>query len=195
MFGTFFLILLVQLPAEETDPFVIEMGASCGEHDVTITIELSKFDPSKHEISYRYMMPVIDGQPALGFQPGFSKAEFEKEILPGRERIISFVVDWNGKNVTLPGELFLDCFNPIGPCDSVRSGKKVNSHFQVEFGHELKTLFVFLSAVSHYEVLWVIGRDGHHTRLVNPHCDSSVFWEFVRWKRNGLLCDEHGVNP
>jgi hypothetical protein len=76
------------------------------------------------------------------------------------------VVSFSGKNAVIPRSLFADCFNP----------GFVKTNFVARLNDAGDALFVFMAGsdgAGGYEVMWVLRKDGHHSRFVHDCSDCS----------------------
>ena len=92
-----------------------------------------------------------------------------------RVEIASMVVSFRGKTMAVPPNLYSDCFEPTF----------LKDHFIAKLNDAGDTLFVFMAgsdAAGGYEVMWVLRKDGHHSRFVHncSDCDYSDILLFLR---------------
>jgi hypothetical protein len=75
---------------------------------------------------------------------------------------------FNGREVAVPRRLYSDCFDP-----SYGEGS-----LAVKFGDDPRTVFVFMhgsDGAGVYDVVWVLRRDGRHSRFANAGGDCGLF--------------------
>ena len=92
-----------------------------------------------------------------------------------RVEIASMVVSFGGKTIAVPRTLYSDCFEP--------SFQK--NTFIAKLNGIGDTLFVFMAGsdgAGSYQVMWVLRKDGHHSRFVNncSDCDYKDVLLFLR---------------
>ena len=108
----------------------------------------------------------IDGRVPLGTGDGLPRVE-----------IVSMVVNFGGVMVTVPEVLYGDCFNPNFDTDS----------FGTKFSDNGESMLVFMGggeARNLYQVIWIIRKDGMHSRFINncPDCDYKSILSFLHKK-------------
>ena len=119
------------------------------------------FDASKRRLRVvgegELLVTKVDGRVAYGTDGGVPASEIESLRL--------FI---NGREVPSPRRLYSDCFNP-----SYGDGA-----LAVKFGDDPQTVFVFMhgsDGAGVYDVVWVLRRDGRHSRFANAGGDCSLF--------------------
>jgi hypothetical protein len=124
------------------------------------------FDRTKHRITHgkRADSTVleVDGRMALGVDDDAPRTEI---------RAVEFY--FRGKKVAVPKRLYADCFEPS-------FGK---SYFAIKAGDDGESLLVFMAggdAAGGYQVIWVLRKDGRHSRFSTPcsDCDYTGFMTF-----------------
>lgn len=140
-----------RVPAGMTGTFRF---ASQDAHNARLVFRVIAFNRSKHRISYgkRLDSPVVevDGRMALGVDYS----------LPRRE-IQSVEFYFEGKRVSVPKSLYSDCFEP--------NFRQASFAFKV--GDEGRSLLVFMAGsdgAGGYLVIWVLRKDGRHSRFSTP---------------------------
>jgi hypothetical protein len=81
-----------------------------------------------------------------------------------RVEIASMVVSFRGKRMAVPQELYSDCFEP----------SFLKNNFIAKLNDVGDTLFVFMAGsdgAGGYQVMWVLRKDGHHSRFVHNCSD------------------------
>jgi hypothetical protein len=135
-------------------------------HASRLVFRTGAFEPSKHRITQGKRMDLsvleVDGRMALGVDGDNPRVEI---------RSVEFYFD--GRRIAVPRRLFSDCFDPSFGKDSVA----------VKNGDDGASVLVFMAgsdAAGGYQVLWVLRRDGHHSRFSTPcsDCDYRGFMTF-----------------
>ncbi len=83
-----------------------------------------------------------------------------------RVEIASMVVSFRGKKIVVPRKLYSDCFDP----------GLLRNNFVAKLNDAGDTLFVFMAGsegAGGYQVMWVLRKDGHHSRFVHNCSDCS----------------------
>jgi len=96
---------------------------------------------------------------------------------PPLVEITNFVVDFDGVSVTVPKSLYGDCFNPRFDEES----------FGTKFSDNGKSLLIFMAGGGEknlYQVIWIIRKDGLHSRFINncSDCDYKGLVSFLKKK-------------
>ena len=133
-----------------------------GIHDVRLLFTSRRFKPSRHRIVRRNGCVVIDGQSPIGTDCGLPKVE-----------IASMRLFLDGKRIPIPRRLYSDCYSPPFFKDYQARGI-MNKYLAIKFGDDMKSVFVFLAAgdgAGVYDVIWVLRKDGNHTRFTNSGGD------------------------
>src|SRR6266576_3463471 len=92
-----------------------------------------------------------------------------------RVEMASMVVSFRGKKVVVPRKQYSDCFEPTF----------LKNNFIAKLNDVGDTLFVFMAGsdgAGSYQVMWVLRKDGHHSRFVNncSDCDYKDVLLFLR---------------
>jgi hypothetical protein len=92
-----------------------------------------------------------------------------------RVEIASMVVSFRGKTMAVPRNLYWDCFEP----------SFLKNNFIAKLNDAGDALFVFMAGsdgAGGYEVMWVLRKDGHHSRFVHncSDCDYKDILLFLR---------------
>jgi hypothetical protein len=119
----------------------------------------------KHQISpgvAASLVTKVDGREPLGTDGTVPRVELEL-----------MVVAFEGKKVIVPRSLYADCFNP----------SLENEVFATKLNETGDSLLVFMAAsdgAGRYQVMWILRKDGSHSRFVNncSDCDSSGVFNF-----------------
>jgi hypothetical protein len=132
-----------------------------GRHRATLILKTKDFDSSKHRVRLgkvgELLVTRVDGRVALGTDGGMPAVEIE-----------SFRFFFDGREVPVPRRLYSDCFNP-----STQAGG-----LALKFGQDAQSVFVFMQGsdgAGVYDVVWVLRRDGRHSRWANAGGDCSLF--------------------
>jgi hypothetical protein len=117
-------------------------------HTARVVFHSKVFHPAGHRVSYdRTLVTRIDGRVPLGRDGDLPTVEIKS---------ISFYFD--GKEVAVSSGLFFDCYDPSFGED----------YPPIRFGDDFQSVFVFMSggdAAGSYQVIWVLRKDGRHTRF------------------------------
>jgi hypothetical protein len=133
-----------------------------GIHDIRLILTSRIFKPSRHLIGRAKGCVTIDGRAPLGTDCGLPKVE-----------IASMRLFLDGKRIPIPRALYSDCYSPPFFKDYQARGI-MNKYLAIKFGDDMKSVFVFLAAgdgAGVYDVIWVLRRDGKHTRFTNSGGD------------------------
>jgi hypothetical protein len=137
-----------------------------GGHKVRLVFRTGPFDRSKHRITHGKRLDLtvleVDGRMAFGVDDRIPHTEI---------RSVAFYFD--GKRVVVPKSLYADCFEPS-------FGKE---YFAIKAGDDGGSLLVFMAggdAAGGYQVIWVLRKDGRHSRFSTPcsDCDYTGFMTF-----------------
>ena len=102
-------------------------------------------------------LTMVDGHVALGAEGGTPAVEIES---------FRFILD--GREVPVPRRLYSDCFNPSTD----------PRYLALRFGQDAGSVFVFMNGsdgAGVYDVVWVLRKDGRHSRWANAGGDCSLF--------------------
>jgi hypothetical protein len=153
------LILNSSARARDIEAFRFEVRK--GTHRAALILKTKAFDPSKHRMRLKMFgelgLTMVDGRVALGAEGGTPSVEIES---------FRFILD--GKEVRVPRRLYSDCFNPGTDA----------SRFVLKFGQDTQSVFVFMNGsdgAGVYDVVWVLRKDGRHSRWANAGGDCSLF--------------------
>ena len=137
-----------------------------GGHTARLVFHTGAFDRSKHRITYGKRLDLtvleVDGRMALGVDGNMPRTEI---------RSVEFFFD--GQRVAVPRKLYADCFEPSVGKES----------FAIKAGDDGGSLLVFMAggdAAGAYQVIWVLRKDGRHSRFSTPcsDCDHTGFMTF-----------------
>ena len=136
-----------------------------GAHHVKLLFTTKRFQPAQHRIITRSNSCVtIDGQVPLGTDCGMPRVE-----------ITAMRLFWDGKAVLIPSRFYSDCYSP--PFFRAYQAKGImNQYLAIKFSDKGKAVFVFLHAgdgAGVYDVIWVLRKDGSHTRFTDSGGDCS----------------------
>jgi hypothetical protein len=129
-----------------------------GIHDVRLILASRIFNQSRHRIGRARGCVTIDGRAPLGTDCGLPKVE-----------IASMRLFLDGKRIPIPRGLYSDCYSPPFFKDYQARGI-MNKYLAIKFGDDMSSVFVFLAAgdgAGVYDVIWVLRKDGNHTRFTN----------------------------
>ncbi len=145
------------------------------DHTVKVIFKAKEFNRSAHKITYanqnyllkreiapakgRQLMLKVDGREPLGTDGNVPNVEIES---------VKFLFD--GKPIIVPRRLYTDCYNPNFEKD----------YLKVRLSDDLQSAFVFMSgsdAAGSYQVVWVLRKDGRHTRF-SGSCPDCGFIDF-----------------
>jgi hypothetical protein len=155
------LVLASHVPAQANAAGTFRAGARKGAQRATVIMKTRAFDASKHKVQMvkegdLHVMK-IDGRTAYGTDGGTPDVEIE-----------SLRLLLNGREVPVPRRLYADCFNPGHGDDRL----------VVKFGDDAQSVFVFMNGsdgAGVYDVVWVLRRDGRHSRFATAGGDCHLF--------------------
>ena len=148
----------------ETFRFAHEVGG----HKVRLVFTTAAFDRSRHRITHGKRLDAevleVDGRIPMGMDGNMPRTEI---------RSVEFYFD--GRRIAVPRRLYADCFEPNFGQD----------YFAVKAGDDGGSLLVFMAgsdAAGSYQVMWILRKDGRHSRFSNPcsDCDYSGFLLFAK---------------
>jgi hypothetical protein len=162
---TFALAALLTLTLSSSTPArgigSFRFDARKGAHSATLILKTKAFDPSRHRTRLKMFgelgLTTVDGRVALGAESGTPGVEIE-----------SFRLIFDGKELRVPRRLYSDCFNPSTDPSSL----------VLKFGQDTRSVFVFMTGsdgAGVYDVVWVLRKDGRHSRWANAGGDCSLF--------------------
>jgi hypothetical protein len=137
-----------------------------GGHKARLVFRTAPFDRSEHRITHGKRLDLtvleVDGRMALGVDDRIPHTEINS---------VDFYFD--GRRVAVPKRLYADCFEPS-------FGKE---YFAIKAGDDGGSLLVFMAggdAAGGYQVIWVLRKDGRHSRFSTPcsDCDYRGFMSF-----------------
>jgi hypothetical protein len=134
-------------------------------HASRLVFRTGAFEPSKHRITHGpedVRRLEVDGRLALGVDETTPRVEIKS---------VQFYFD--GRRVAVPRRLYSDCFDPNFGAE----------YFAVKNGDDGASMLVFMAgsdAAGGYEVVWVLRKDGRHSRFTTPcsDCDYRGFTSF-----------------
>ncbi len=142
-------------------------------HAATLLVKTKAFSRSTHRIAFAspeylkkhniqitplrevWIVTTIDGREWFGTDGEIPRVE-----------IASMVVSFRGKTMAVPRNLYSDCFEP----------SFLKNNFIAKLNDVGDTLFVFMAgsdAAGGYQVMWILRKDGHHSRFVHNCSDCS----------------------
>ena len=133
-------------------------------HTAKIVFATRLFDARKHKIRRVGTCITIDGRRPLGTDCNMPQVE-----------IASMKFFFDGKEIPVPARLYSDCYTPP-PFKEYKKRGWVNKYLNVKLSDDLERVFVFLAAgdgAGVYDVIWVLSKDGRHTRFSNSGGDCS----------------------
>ena len=137
-----------------------------GNHAARLVFSTGAFERSKHKITYGKRLDLtvleVDGRMALGVDGDVPRVEI---------RSIDFIFD--GKKVGVPRKLYADLYEP----------NLDKNNLATKIGDDESSLLVFMAgsdAAGGYQVIWVLRKDGRHSRFSTPcsDCDYTGFLSF-----------------
>jgi hypothetical protein len=133
-------------------------------HTARIIFESKLLDPRKHKIRESGGCVTIDGHLPLGTDCGMPQVE-----------IASMRFFFDGKEIPIPRKLYSDCYSP--PYFKTYSDRGwIDKYLNIKFSDDLRSVFLFLAAgdgAGVYDAIWVLRKDGTHTRFTNSGGDCS----------------------
>jgi hypothetical protein len=155
------------VPAKNTFQFVAKKAG----HTAKITFTTKLFIRSAHRIVRTSTCLRIDGREPLGTDCNVPTVEIES---------LRFFFD--GKEVGVPERLYADCYQPpfINQSGRVMNEGDVDNYFAARISDDLQSVFVFMwggDAAGSYQVIWVLRKDGRHTRFSGA-CSDCGFIDF-----------------
>lgn len=137
----------------------IEFREKAGVGRIKVRLATRAFDERKHSLTTSPL--AIDGLHPLGT---------DISDLP-RNELAELELSWNGKPIPIPKALYTDCFNAylsVGNGRTLSSGEPYLMGLLGEDGSSvLVDMFVReTSVICGYEVLWILRRNGDHSRFV-----------------------------
>jgi hypothetical protein len=163
---TVFAFAAVSTFAQSKKVGVFRFSEKAGKHTAELMFRTGAFEPSKHTITYGKRLDLtileVDGRTALGVDGNVPRVEIQS---------VAFYFD--GKKVAVPRRLYADLYEPTLEKDS----------FATKIGDEGSSLLVFMAggdAAGGYQVIWVLRKDGVHSRFSSPcsDCNYSGFLGF-----------------
>jgi hypothetical protein len=155
------LTLILNSSARARDIEAFRFEARSGTHTVTLLLKTKAFDPSRRRMKLKkvgeLLVTTVDGRVALGAEGGTPSVEIES---------FRFILD--GREVPVPRRLYSDCFNP-----GTSPGR-----LTLKFGQDAGSVFVFMQGsdgAGVYDAVWVLRKDGRHSRWANAGGDCSAF--------------------
>ena len=154
------LSLLPGSPARASGVGSFRFEARSGRHTATLILKTKAFDPSRHRVGSKkvgeLLVTTVDGRAALGTDGSVPNVEIES---------FRFILD--GREVRVPRGLYSDCFDP-----------GTDGRLVLKFGQDAESVFVFMhgsDGAGVYDVVWVLRKDGRHSRWANAGGDCSLF--------------------
>jgi hypothetical protein len=160
--------LLLGVPAAGQQHEIVRTHRADG-HTVQVRIDIGPFDLQEHTV--RKVQPAgHSGSPCLEIDGRSQQLGTDCEVPTTEIKSLSVIFD--GVKLTIPRDLYRDCFNP-------RPGNSL----AVQLTDDRKGAFVFFSgsdAAGSYQVVWVFSTDGRHSRLSCPPsvCSDMGFLNF-----------------
>lgn len=162
----FLLLIPAAAYAQSEKVGTFQFAEKKGRHAARLVFRTGAFARSRHKITYgkRSDLAVleVDGRAALGVDGDAPRVEI---------RSMDFYFD--GKRVAVPRRLYSDLYEP-------NFGK---GHFAAKLGDDGNSLLEFMAgsdAAGAYKVIWVLRKDGRHSRFSTPcsDCDYTGFLSF-----------------
>ena len=136
-----------------------------GTHTAKIIFETAQFNARNHKIGHGGDCITIDDRRPLGTDCGLPKVEIAS---------LRFVLD--GREIQVPKRLYSDCYMPPS-WRKYKAEGVIGNYLQIRFSDDAENVFVFFAGgdgAGSYQVIWVLRRDGKHTRFVNEGSDCSI---------------------
>jgi hypothetical protein len=132
-------------------------------HIAKVVFKTRAFTRASHRVvtSREGLINKIDGRAPLGTDSGLPQIEIES---------LRLYID--GSEVPVAKSLYSDCYEP---------SFGVNSSFAIKFADKFESVFVFMhgsDAAGSYQVLWVLRKDGKHSRFSGA-CSDCGFIDFT----------------
>lgn len=129
-------------------------------HTAKVVFHTRVFRGAGHRIAYdQKLVARIDGRAPLGTDGNLPAVEIAS---------LRFFLD--GKEIHVPRSLYSDCYEPLFGED----------YPPIRFSDDLQSVFVFMGgsdAAGSYQVIWVLRKDGRHTRFSGA-CPDCGFLDF-----------------
>jgi len=173
-----FLVFSANVWAQSKDTGTFQFVERMGHHTAKLIVKSRVFARSRHNITFadeQYLrrnqvslaqgvslVTKVDGREPLGVDGTVPRIEIE-----------SMVVFFDGRKIAIPQRFYSDCYNP-------NLGK---NYFATKLNGEGDSLLVFMAGsdgAGGYEVMWVLRKDGHHSRFINncSDCDYQGLLDF-----------------
>lgn len=169
------LMLFIFLPGllpQSGNQNTFNLRAEKAGHNASLIVKTKRFQRSAHTITFadqEYLkkheitmssgssfVVKIDGRKPLGIDGSIPHSEID-----------SFRLLFDGKYVAVPPRLYSDCYNPNFKKD----------YSVIKMTDDLSSVFIFMQGsdgAGAYDVIWVLRKDGNHTRLTNEGGDCSM---------------------
>jgi hypothetical protein len=166
------LILSSSAIAQDRDIGDFKFEDRSGKHNAKLAIRTKAFVSSNHTLTF------ADQQYLKKHEISLAKGVSRKSIVTrvdGREplgtdgtmprvEISSMTVSFSGTKIVVPQSLYADCFNPNLQKDTL--AVKLN-----DAGDSLLVFMAGSDGGGVYQVMWILRKDGHHSRFVNNCSD------------------------
>jgi hypothetical protein len=170
MRSLFILLLLFSISLHAAaKPQKLEFNQKKGHHTARLVITTKAFLSSAHQIQSEgntsSLVAKIDGNEPLGVDGGMPEVEID-----------TMTVFFDGKRIDVPRKWYVDCYEP----------DLDKNHFIIQLDDSATALLVFMlgsDATGNYQVLWILRKDGHHSRFTNrcSDCDYTVLLNSLKY--------------
>jgi hypothetical protein len=133
-------------------------------HRVRLVFTTKRFRPEKHIILRTKNCVTVDGRLPLGTDCGVPMVE-----------IALMRLFWDDKEIPVARHFYSDCYSPPYFEDYQKRGR-MKQYLEIRFSDDMKSVFVFLHAgdgAGVYDVIWVLRKNGNHTRFTDSGGDCS----------------------
>ncbi|HYX72205.1 MAG TPA: hypothetical protein VE732_05500 [Nitrososphaera sp.] len=163
---TILLLIQASVYAQSKKISTFQFTEKRGNHTALLVFRTGAFERSKHKITYGKQLDLtvleVDGRMALGVDGNIPRVEIQS---------LDFYFD--GKKIVVPKRLYSDLYEP-----NLEKG-----NFAIKLGDDGNSLLAFMAgsdAAGGYQVIWVLRKDGRHSRFSTPcsDCDYRGFLSF-----------------
>lgn len=166
----FVLLIVVVSGAAQQKKDTFEFVKRSNSHTVRLVFKTRPFVRDNHKVEMGKAGTKVDDCFALGTDGNAPRTESAS---------VRFFFD--GMEVSVPKNLYSDCFEPNLEADN----------FRIKFGDDGESLMAFMAggdAAGGYQIYWILRKDGKHSRFSEP-CSDCDYTGFV----NGFFENELGI--